>query len=167
MVELFMIGLSQSADVDPWMTKQKKFVVTFCALLVFVTAFAHAETLAQESTSVAATADRFGQALKSGDEATVRALLDEHVLIFESGGVESSLAEYASHHMGADIVFMADMEKEIISREVFEGGEFTVVSTRYRMHGSYKGRDFDQVSSETLVLKNTADGWKIVHIHWS
>ena len=97
----------------------------------------------------------------------MRSLLDENVLIFESGAVESSLAEYAAHHLGADITFMSNMNKEILSRNVYEDGDMTVVSTRYRMHGSYNGRDFDQVSSETLVLRKSLDGWKIVHIHWS
>jgi ketosteroid isomerase-like protein len=111
--------------------------------------------------------ERFGQALKDSNETVVRELLDENVLIFESGNVESSLEEYASHHMSADMAFMKDIEKEVISRSIMGNGDTVVISTKYRMFGSYKGRAFDKPSMETLVLHRKNGGWKIVHIHWS
>jgi len=114
-----------------------------------------------------AMADNFGRALSESDEATVRNVLHVDVLIFESGNVEGSLEEYAAHHMSADMAFMAGIEKEIISRKVFEEGNTAVVSTRYQMSGSYKDRVIDMVSSETLVMQKTGDEWKIVHVHWS
>ena len=115
----------------------------------------------------ASTADQFSEALKQADETAVRSLLDEHVLIFESGNVESSLEEYASHHMSADMKFMSDIEKEVVSRTLIEEGDITVINTHYRMHGSYGGKPYDKVSLETLVLRKIAGTWKIVHVHWS
>lgn len=144
-----------------------KVRLIFCLVFLGLTTATSVTADPQQQANPAAAADLFGQALKAGNEAAVRSLLDENVLIFESGNVESSLAEYASHHMAADFAFMAGMEKEVLSRRVFADGDMAVVSTRYRMYGSYKGKDYDQVSSETLVMEKNAMGWKILHIHWS
>ncbi|HEV2044415.1 MAG TPA: hypothetical protein VGR05_07020, partial [Sphingomicrobium sp.] len=53
----------------------------------------------------AATVDAFHAALRQGDTRSAVALLADQVLIFESGGVERSKAEYESHHLGADAAF--------------------------------------------------------------
>ena len=44
-------------------------------------------------------AESFNSALARGDADTVRALLLPDVLIYESGGAETSALEYAGHHM--------------------------------------------------------------------
>lgn len=54
-----------------------------------------AAAMADSATSeVIAVAERFGAALKAADMATVSRLLDERVLILESGGAERSRDEY-------------------------------------------------------------------------
>jgi len=42
-----------------------------------------------------------------------------------------------------------------------------VVSTRSRLSGSFRDRELDLFSTETLVLKKADQGWKVRHIHWS
>ena len=76
--------------------------VLFCMLLVQAAIFQHKSAHAEDTQSVQQVADSLYMALKSADEDVIREILDPGVLIFESGGVESSLKEYASHHMGAD-----------------------------------------------------------------
>ena len=125
------------------------------------------EILAESASSVAGTADKFDLAIKHGDTDAIRTILDDDVLIYEAGNVEGSFEEYASHHMSADIQFMSTMEKTILSRKLFENGDLAVVSTEYRMKGGYKGRFIDKTTMETLVLRKSETGWKIVHIHWS
>ena len=44
--------------------------------------------------------------------------------------MESSLEEYASHLMHADMVFLVDMERQSRDRDVFEAENMAVVSTR-------------------------------------
>ena len=138
------------------------FVFFISALITSTSTSAEAE-----NTTATEVADQFGQALKESNETTIRDLLDENVLIFESGSVESSLEEYASHHMSADMSFMQDIEKEIITRSVVENGDIVVISTKYRMFGTYKDQNFDKTSLESLVLKKTDGTWRIVHIHGS
>ena len=105
--------------------------------------------------------------LKAGDTELLQSIMDPQVLIFESGGVESSWEEYASHHLGADMTFMANMSREIISRKILEQGEFFVIATQARLTGTYRDEQIDSMSDETLVLQKKEQGWRITHIHWS
>ena len=89
------------------------------------------------------------------------------VLIFESGGMESSLVEYEGHHMPADMAFMKAMQREVTSQRVLDLGESATVVTRSRIHGMYKDQNVDLKSTETLVMRKVGGQWKIIHIHWS
>jgi ketosteroid isomerase-like protein len=119
------------------------------------------------SHSAVSTAKQFSKALETGDVNTVKNLLADDVLIYESGGVESSLAEYSRHHLNADIKFLSAMEKEFISQNSFEKGELAVVTTVSALKGLYGNKAMNITSTETLVLQRTDQHWKIVHIHWS
>ena len=111
--------------------------------------------------------EAFEAAIVKGDEAAAKLLLAPDVLIYESGGQESSRDEYAAHHMKGDMAFLAGSKREVLSRA--EGGDdrHAWVSTRSRITGRHKDKDIDVFSTETLMLKNTPQGWRIVHIHWS
>jgi ketosteroid isomerase-like protein len=41
------------------------------------------------------------------------------------------------------------------------------VGTESELHASKDGKPITLLSTETMVLKNTPNGWRIVHIHWS
>jgi uncharacterized membrane protein/ketosteroid isomerase-like protein len=107
------------------------------------------------------------QAIGSGDVERLKSLMVSDVLIFESGNVESSLAEYESHHMQSDISFMRTMNSEVISRKVIDAGDTATVVTRSRIYGIYKEKEIELSNTETLVLENQNGDWKIIHIHWS
>ena len=106
-------------------------------------------------------------AIKSGDVDQLKSMMASDVLIFESGNVESSLAEYESHHMQSDIAFMSSMNNTVISRQVIDAGDMATVVSRSRIQGAYKEEQIDITNTETLVLKQIDGQWKIVHIHWS
>ena len=112
-------------------------------------------------------AAQLADAIATGDINSLRSVVAPDVLIFESGGVESSLDEYEGHHMPADMAFMRSMQREVIFRQVLDSGESATVVTRSRIHGMYKGQNVDQKSTETLVMRKMGGQWKIIHIHWS
>lgn len=66
-------------------------------------AFAHGGALREAPMSPVEIVTAFGAALDAGDEAALVSLIATDVQIAESGGLERSLEEYRSHHMGADI----------------------------------------------------------------
>ena len=111
--------------------------------------------------------DSFHRALKDGNREAALALLDEKVLILEGGGAERSKAEYAAHHLDADAEFIRAVPTEITRRTVEADGTMAWVATEGRTKGGFRGRDIDKVSAETMILRRSSEGWKIVHIHWS
>ena len=89
------------------------------------------------------------------------------MVIYESGGKESSRSEYASHHLRADMEFLAQARVQRLERTTHGGGDVAWVTSRSRMYGEIEGAPLDLISTETMVLTKEAKGWRIRHIHWS
>jgi ketosteroid isomerase-like protein len=113
------------------------------------------------------TVEAFHAALTRGDRAAALELLAEDALIFESGGVEQSRAEYASHHLAADAAFSAAVSRTVNSRTHGADGDTAWVTSIETVTGSYRGRAINSRSLETMLLRRTNGHWRIVHIHWS
>jgi ketosteroid isomerase-like protein len=137
--------------------------------------FAHEKVMEQvgsdnfsglDSESALATIE-FHHALQNGDKEIVMSLLADDLIVFEGGIVERSLAEYAAHHLDADILFLKKLQIEHLEHHVDQNGDTAI--SMYRMHvkGEYKGETIDSEGMETLMLRKLAGKWKIVHIHWS
>lgn len=114
-----------------------------------------------------AVAERFNNALSSGDLGTVETLLAPDVLILESGGAERSREEYMGHHAVSDAAFLKGAQRQLLRQRARAAGEFVWVGTESELHTGKDGKPLTILSAETMVLKQTADGWRIVHIHWS
>jgi uncharacterized protein (TIGR02246 family) len=114
-----------------------------------------------------AVVEEFSTALKAGDLARVGALLADDVLVLESGGAERSKQEYLGHHAGADAEFLKGTHVQVTGRTARIVGDLAWVGTESEMHASKDGVPLTLLSTETMVLARTADGWRIVHIHWS
>jgi mono/diheme cytochrome c family protein len=114
-----------------------------------------------------AVAQALQAALSAGDAGAVEALLDPQVLILESGSAERSRAEYAAHHMQSDMAFLKDTRYTLLRQTGDRVGDLAWVASESRITGGSGDNSFDLMSTETLLLKRTADGWVIVHVHWS
>lgn len=113
------------------------------------------------------TVTAFHTALASNKTAAALELLTKDVLIFESGGVESSRAEYASHHLDADAAFSAAVSRTLVSRQHGEQGDTAWVMTVETVAGTYRDRPINSRSVETMILRRVNAEWRIAHIHWS
>ena len=109
----------------------------------------------------------FHEALTAGDSAGALAALAEDVVIYESGGVEASRAEYASHHLGADMMFAAAVTREVEHQTSGMSGDVAWVLSRSHTTGTFRDREMNTRGTETMLLRRTDDGWKITHVHWS
>ena len=110
----------------------------------------------------------FQAAMQSGDSASVKRWLAPEVLIYEGGAAERSRDEYAAHHLGADMAFLKKSRIEILKQSSGGSDDAAWVTTESRIRGeSSKGKPIDLASTETALLKKTAEGWRIVHLHWS
>jgi ketosteroid isomerase-like protein len=124
-------------------------------------------TLPARAQSAAATVDAFHAALHRGDTRSAAGLLADDALIFEEGGVERTKAEYAAHHLLADATFSQSVSSTIIRRSGRAEGRFAWIASEGRTTGSYKGKHVDQLTTETMLLRQIGGVWKIVHVHWS
>ena len=108
------------------------------------------------------------KAMKSGDADAVKSWLAPDVLIYEGGGAERSRDEYAGHHLPADMAFMKSARIDVLKRSSGGDGDAAWVTTESRIRGeSSKGKPLEVASTETALLRKTAEGWRIVHLHWS
>jgi len=142
----------------------KPNVLFLVSLSVLVPSTIQAE---EASTEAIETVRAVHQALAAQEKEQVLALLSPEVLIFESGGAELSRAEYASHHLGADMEFSAATVRKVTDQETGQKEALAWVLTRSQTTGSFRGKEIDAKGVETMLLKHTPDGWRIFHIHWS
>lgn len=126
-----------------------------------------AGTVVAGATEAASAVDAFHAALKAGDTAAALALMAPEVMIFEEGYVERTRDEYASHHLGSDAAFAAASEAVVEKRSGWADGDIAWITSEGRTTGQFNGRPVDSLTTETMVLKRHADGWRIHHIHWS
>ena len=121
----------------------------------------------EEAQPAAATVDRFFAALSKGDLDRAGAELDPDVIILETGGAEHSAAEYLGGHARHDAEFLKDAHQQLGRRTARRSGDLAWVASESELHVQDDGKPVTVVSTETMVLRSTEAGWKIVHIHWS
>ncbi len=114
-----------------------------------------------------AVVDAFGKAIAASDFAAVKAMLDPGVIILETGGAERSREQYLGHHAKSDARFLAGSHSALTYRRARVDGDTAWVASESELHATRDGKPLTLLSTETMVLGNTASGWKIVHIHWS
>ncbi len=123
--------------------------------------------LQPSANGAAAVVDAFHAALRHGDPNAALALLADDALIFESGGVERSKAEYQAEHLPADAEFTRAVPSKLVRRAGRADGNSAWIASEGRVTGTFKGKPLDRITTETMVLRRDRGGWKIVHIHWS
>lgn len=114
-----------------------------------------------------AVVEQFGAALKAADMATVTRLLDERVLILESGGAERSREEYLGHHAISDAAFLGGAMITPKQRSAHVYGDTAWIGSESEIRTG-QGKDAKTLlSAETMILRRQDGAWTIVHIHWS
>ena len=149
----------------------KRLTAPFLAALVLA---AHPATagepqadVPEEARAAVAAVDRFFAALSAGDIDRAAAELDPQVIILESGGAERSAAEYLGGHAKSDAEFLKSAEHQPGHRIARASGDLAWVASDNDMIIQQDGKPVRIASAETMVLRRTDGGWKIVHIHWS
>jgi ketosteroid isomerase-like protein len=124
-------------------------------------------SVAPEAADAVAALERFSTALSAGNLEVAGAELDPSVLILESGGAERSRDEYLGGHAKSDATFLKAAHLTLKRRTATAAGDLAWVGSESEIHATKDGKPLAIASTETAVLKKTAAGWKIVHLHWS
>lgn len=93
--------------------------------------------------------------------------LAAEALILESGEAELSAEEYLAGHARHDHEFLKSATIERKHRRSQASGDLAWVATVATLKVLKDGRPLTISSTESMVLRRGAEGWKIVHIHWS
>jgi ketosteroid isomerase-like protein len=109
----------------------------------------------------------FHAALAAGDKPKALDLMAPTVAIYESGHVERSRNEYASHHLADDIAFTKATTRKVLSHSERLEGNVAVIWQETETSGTWQGKDVHLFGTETTVLEKKADTWSITHVHWS
>lgn len=120
-----------------------------------------------EAADALAVLDAFSASLAAGDLAAATAHLHADVLILESGGAEHSREEYLAGHAGHDAEFLKTAKATLKRRIARASGDLVWAGSESEIHAQQGDKPLRLSSTETAILRKTADGWKIVHIHWS
>jgi len=121
---------------------------------------------AADTTEIRITIQQFHEAMSAADSAAVANILADDVRIVEGGNVETKM-QYLSHHFHSDVAYLSAMKRDPQTMAISESGGMAWVTSVTRLHGTYRDREIDSKSAESLVLRKSEFGWKIVAIHWS
>ena len=127
----------------------------------------YVQNIAPAAAEAVKVVDAFSAAIKAVRIDEAAKLLDPQVLILESGSSERSRDEYLREHAIADAAFMQTAQQQLRYRQAQVEGNLAWVGTESILQRMQEGKTITLLSTETMVLKKTAQGWKIVHIHWS
>jgi ketosteroid isomerase-like protein len=133
------------------------------SLFLILAALSNASYAAEPKQVLAA----FHAALAAGDQAKASELLAPDVTIYESGFVERSRAEYAGHHLPADIAFAKTSTRKLLQHTERIDGNLAVIWQETETQAKLKGEMQRILGTETSILQKVGDSWGIVHVHWS
>ena len=111
--------------------------------------------------------DAFHAALARGDSVAAAALLDTSAVIYEQGQAELSKAEYVASHLPADIAFLAIARETVGTRTGGANAGLAWIATQGHVEGHLGDRFVVRDTTESMILRKTSLGWRIVHVHWS
>jgi ketosteroid isomerase-like protein len=153
------------------------FALTLAALAGLSPAAAHDPTssdpvvagshLSRAAAAAAATIDAFHAALRAGETAKAAALLADDVLVFEAGAAEASKAIYSAEHLAADAAFAKTAEETVLRRSGQSGGGMAWIASEGLTRTRRGDAVVERLTAESMILRRTTGGWRIVHVHWS
>lgn len=119
-----------------------------------------------DSAAVVSVIEEFHHALATGDSAAAMSLLASDARVLEGGSVETR-EDYAAGHLEADMAFVRNLSREVVSRDVTIMADVAWVTSVTRTRGDYQGREIDSRGAELMILGHIGDEWLIRAIHWS
>lgn len=112
---------------------------------------------------------RHAEAIEKRDVATLDKLYadDAELLIIENAGADKSWKQYRDHHLAPELAAAKDLRYRYTNIRVEAEGALAWATFEYELHLVLKDKPIDVAGRGTMVLREQADAWKIVHSHTS
>lgn len=120
-----------------------------------------------DEASVRKTLDTYDQAVSKKDVETVRILLAPDLLLYEHSVRNDGAKDAFGNHLKPEILEGEGLQLSFSELRVTASADLALVTRQYRVRGTVAGRAIDSSGNETQVWKKTAEGWRILHIHYS
>jgi ketosteroid isomerase-like protein len=110
----------------------------------------------------------FMASLVAGKLDAARQYMTPDAVVMANGNVLGNRDGYINGAAKADAAALAQVQRELLRRDVKAGNNFGWVLSEKRIApmGAAQGAP-SEVVTETMLLARTDAGWKITHIHWS
>src|SRR5579859_6719499 len=135
-----------------------RFILLFGSLVASTTGHTQPRAATHQSASsvadsvaIVAAADRFHEALSSGDTLMIQRLLAPDLVVLEGGAVETR-GQYLAHHLSADVAFTRAVPSRRTVRSYTRSGNSAWLASTSVIQGRYKGRDLSMIGAELMIL---------------
>lgn len=112
---------------------------------------------------------RVAAATERGDLAALDAMYssDPDLLIIEGGGADKGWRSYRDHHLAPELKELKELRYRYDAVRVDVAGDLAWSTFDYTLQAISGDKPLDIAGKGTLILKRSADGWKIIHSHTS
>jgi len=112
--------------------------------------------------------NRFFAAMTAGDLQAAGELLDPRVTVLANGVLAENRAAYLAGIGKNDAAFLKRAPRALLKRVANTDGTIAwVVSQKLFNTAQPGGAAMELLNAETVILARGAQGWKIIHAHWS
>ncbi len=126
---------------------------------------AAAQTKADTASSkIVALENKWNDAYKRGDAATMESLLAEDFIITVEDGTTYSKSGYLAHTADAELHVQIS---EMIDLKVRMQGNVAIVTGAYHEKGTSRGRPYESRDRLTDVWFKTGNSWQVIAAHYS
>jgi ketosteroid isomerase-like protein len=145
-----------------------KFQLWICTLAVLnllaVNEAAAQTKLDPTSAKIVALENKWNDAYKRGDAATMESLLADDFIITVEDGSTYSKSGYLAHTADAELHVQIS---EMIDLKVRMQGNVAIVTGAYHEKGTSKGRAYESRDRLTDVWFKTGNAWQVIAAHYS
>jgi ketosteroid isomerase-like protein len=145
-----------------------KFQLWICTLAVLnllaVNEAAAQTKLDPTSAKIVALENKWNDAYKRGDAATMESLLADDFIITVEDGSTYSKSGYLAHTADAELHVQIS---EMIDLKVRMQGNIAIVTGAYHEKGTSKGRAYESRDRLTDVWFKTGNAWQVIAAHYS
>lgn len=127
-----------------------------------------AQAPSPEEAALRRVVDAYHDAVARKDLATLASLFHPDLVVFESGGVNPTRADYLDHHLGPELKELHSWRTDGMEVRLVPGKETAMALCHFTYQAqTMGGKQYAGEATETLGLVLTSEGWRIRHLHWS